>query len=317
MAKQKVLVFKGKEQALIEERELPEIREGEAAVRSLYSMVSPGTELALYRETHIGFSDPDIGWCNYPLDIGYATAGVVEESRIDGLRTGSTIIHYGPHADRVVITREDPVWAEVPEDLPAAASCFGRFAQIAYSSVAAALRSPRRVLVYGAGIVGNLAAQWFRELGADTTIVDLSEKRLEIASACGIDKTAQPEQLAAIERVDTIVEATGVADVVSDALARVATRGQVILLGSIRKPITINAYKLIHRKAVLLSGAHETVLGSARREVLQRALSALRDGALITEPIVTTRIPAQELPDLYKSMAAAPDENFGVLAEWG
>lgn len=316
--KQRVLVFEEKQRARLQVRELPEIREGEALVRSVCSLVSPGTEIALYEKTHIGFADPEISWCAYPLDIGYATAGSVEASCIEGLEPGSTVVHYGPHADRTVISKDTPLWEPVPEGVSPSVSCFGRFAQIAYSSVAAAVRPPRRVEVYGAGIVGNLAAQWFKDLGAETSVVDLSPRRLEIAAACGLPRARKADEPydQEAELIDTVVEATGVASVVNEALECVAADGQVILLGSIRRPITVNAYKLIHRKAVLLSGAHESILGSRRGEVLRRSLAALKQGRLRVDPIITRRIRPDELPNVYEDIASAPDEYFGVLIEW-
>ena len=38
-------------------------------------MISPGTELAFYTGTHIGFKDPSVKWAEYPFYPGYASVG--------------------------------------------------------------------------------------------------------------------------------------------------------------------------------------------------------------------------------------------------
>jgi threonine dehydrogenase-like Zn-dependent dehydrogenase len=327
--KQQVLVFRDSHDAILEERDMPELRPDEFRIATTHSLVSPGTELALYRKTHIGFDDPEITWCAYPLEIGYASTGIVSESRSSHVAVGDRIVHYGPHATVVTIGPSGPIWAPVPENISSTAACFGRFAQIAYSSVTAAPRPVGHVLVYGAGIVGNLAAQWFRDSGADTAIVDMSARRLEIARRCGIFQTERVgaprlddvDTTSGVDggrndRPNTIIEATGVATVVGQALDRVAIGGQVVLLGSIRHEVTINAYKQIHRKAVILSGAHETILGGDRVAVLANSLDALASERLQVDPIVTKTISPTELPGVYEQIIREPDEFFGVVVVW-
>jgi threonine dehydrogenase-like Zn-dependent dehydrogenase len=327
---QQVLVFRGPGDAVFETRSVPDLKQDEFRVEATHSLVSPGTELALYRKTHIGFDDPEITWCAYPLDIGYASAGIVSESRNPAVSEGDRVVHYGPHANVVTIGPGGPVWAPIPEGVIPPVACFGRFAQIAYSAVAAAVRSPRRVLVYGAGIVGNVTAQWFQDLGADVVLADVSALRLGIAARCGVSQTetvvADPENARAVpdtvrgfdgDPPDTVVEATGVASVVTEALNRVAVGGQVVLLGSIRHAVTINAYKQIHRKAVILSGAHETILGDDRSSVLSQSLEALAEHRLKVDPIITKSIAASGLPTVYERIIEDPDTYFGVIANWG
>ena len=321
MRETRVLVFDRVEHACWEDRVLPALAAGQFIVRNTHSLVSPGTEMALYQRRHIGFDDPQVTWCRYPLDIGYASVGVVEASEHPGVEPGCRVVHYGAHAERTLVTASGPLWAPVPDGLDSRAACFARFAQIAYSAKVAAPRAASSVYVYGAGIVGNLAAQWFADGGADTTITDRLHPRLKIAGECGLRGAAHrdeaPDPASAVAAPDTVVEATGVATVVVETLRRVAIGGQVILLGSIRNEVSLNLYKQIHRKAVLLSGAHETVLGERRGEVLRASLEAIGAGRLCVEPIVTQVIGADRLPGVYPLIASQPDRYFGVVVEWG
>lgn len=319
------LVFSSAFTAEFQTRELPSPRENEVTVQNRYSLISPGTELALYTGSHVGFSDPEITWARYPIEPGYASVGEVIESGSAGLSPGTMIMHYGGHARASLLSIEEVPWAVLPAGLDEKEACFSRFAQIAYSSVAAALRPPTHVRVYGAGIVGNLAAQWFSLSGADFVgIRDISKVRLEKARECGVrieEAVGAASSEAGVagpinDPPDTIVEATGVPVVVKEALSEVAPFGQVILLGSTRGTVELNVYKQIHRKAVLLSGAHETILGKEVRRVLEDSLDRLHKGSLRVGPLITHVISPAELPGIYPRLKEEPDTYLGVFVDW-
>lgn len=308
----KILIFTGKLQASFEERGLPDPADGEFLVRNDFSLVSPGTELALYTGTHIGFDDPEITWAVYPLDIGYASAGTVLQSKNTAFPEGSRVVHYGAHASFSLLN-ESTVASVIPDGLDKKTACFGRFAQIAASSVEACVRKYGKVLVYGAGIVGNLSAQWFSLKGADTVCIrDLSEDRMLRASSCGITVDGGDSD----DAPATVIEATGAPSVVNEALKEVAVGGQVVLIGSTRGPVEINVYKMIHRKVVALSGAHETILGERRKEVLTESLDRLADGGLKVASLMTHVITPDDLPGVYERILENPNDYLGVHVDW-
>jgi 2-desacetyl-2-hydroxyethyl bacteriochlorophyllide A dehydrogenase len=310
--KTKILVFEDKFSAAFAERVLPEPSHGEFLVRNSVSLVSPGTELALYTGTHVGFADPDIAWAAYPMDIGYASAGEVIASRSEGFPEGARVIHYGPHAPFSLVGPATTAHI-IPKGLDEKTACFGRFAQIAYSAAAACTRDFGSVAVYGAGIVGNLAAQWFSVLGAgEVTVRDPDPARRETAARCGLKvESGTPPGPA-----ETVVEATGVPAVVNEALERAAVGGQVVLLGSTRGAVEINVYKSIHRKALVLSGAHETVLGDRALGVLGESLDRLAAGDLNAAPMMTHVIGPDDLTGIYDKILAAPQDYLGVHVDW-
>ncbi len=76
--KAKRLTFPGKEQVEIEEVEIPDDPgEGEILVKHLFGLISPGTELAMFTESHVGFKDPDFSYASYPFLPGYTAVGKV------------------------------------------------------------------------------------------------------------------------------------------------------------------------------------------------------------------------------------------------
>jgi len=333
------VVFFGPLRAALEISELDgTLPSRSALVRSACSLLSPGTELALYAGTHIGFKDPEITWARYPLYPGYATIGIVEALG-EGLasepgfpRPGDRILHYQPHADAVIIDADRDFWIPVPKEMKSEPALFARFAQIARTAVEAS-QAEGDVLVLGAGIIGNLAGQLFRELkGAKVLIADPSAERLALASRCGIVNTINNSagnlqeaiaEMTGNRGVSVVIEATGIPSLVIDSLLAVNKGGEVVLLGSTRGKVELDVYKLVHRKATALVGAHEgrylpkAAPGEPSQELFARdALARIGSGSLIVEPFFTDRIGPEEIPAMYDTLLNDEAHHIGVVVEW-
>jgi len=315
---------------------IPELKENECLIQNKASLISPGTELALFTGTHVGFKDPDISWAKYPLSPGYATIGeVVEINGNSELKSGDEIMYYGLHSSHGIINPDVDIWTYIPDNL-SEESIFGRFTQIS-ATVPYLTQIGKRtgnVLVFGAGLIGNFCAQLY---GIDSErkviIADISDNRLSLAAECGINyqlNTSSGDPAEAIKRitnnegVDIIVEATGVPDLVSKALELVNPMGAVYLLGSSRGDISINAYKMIHRKGTSLIGAHESVInrldngnsGNPVRSQLDKMIHYLSTGQLKTKGMITHRITPDQAEEYYNHLLSDPDNYLGVLIEW-
>lgn len=328
-------VFPAPNEVALREDDLPAAPPPHAVrIRTQYSLISPGTELALLTQTHIGFSMPETHpWVRYPLYPGYAAVGEVEAvgAGVDGYASGDVVFYMGKHelyADvdpTATPVLPIPVGARV-DHLP-----FARLAQIANSApYVANICAGDRVAVIGLGLVGNLAAQICRRHGAEVIAVDLSPARRALAARCGIVHAVEAEREDAVAAVkawssggaDVVIEATGNPALVTPALQMVRPRGQVILLGSSRGTAQIDVYTLIHRPGVVVRGAHETVLpliaqeGLDRRAVLAQMLDWIAQGHLIVEPLHTHTVHPQELAQAYHRLNTDKDHALGVLVDW-
>ena len=335
----KRVVFEGPLQARLEEANLPEeLAPSGVVVRSELSLISPGTELALFSGTHIGFKDPEITWARYPLNPGYATVGIVEKAgpAAAGVpplpKAGDRILHYKPHADLVALDTSKDFWLPLPAAVKTTDALFLRFGQIASTAVEAS-RAQGDVLVLGAGIVGNLCAQLFRERARRKVVIaDLSPQRLSLAARCGLpggidtSGAALAEALKAATEgrgVNTVVEATGVPALVPEALRVVNRGGEVILLGSTRGTVELDVYKLVHRKATSLVGAHESryperaPAGSPSHESFARdVLSRILSGGLIVSPFLTDTVAPADIEAAYRMLLDDASHHVGVVVDW-
>jgi predicted dehydrogenase/threonine dehydrogenase-like Zn-dependent dehydrogenase len=199
----------------------PRVQSNSVLVRTLSSLISAGTERQM-----VGFaqssliskarSRPDlvqkvmdkvrrdgpvatfksvVARLDEPLPLGYSAAGTVIEvgAGLEGkYEPGQMVaiagIGIANHAEFCVVPSNLVV--PVPNDVPADQACFSTLGSIALHAVR--LITPALgdvVAVLGAGLVGQLAAQFARLAGARVIVLDYNAKRLELARANGAEST--------------------------------------------------------------------------------------------------------------------------------
>jgi threonine dehydrogenase-like Zn-dependent dehydrogenase len=192
-----------------------------------------------------------------------------------------------------------------------------------------------RVAVVGAGLIGQLALQLARLVGARPTVAsEPIAARREVALRCGasaaIDPTAPAaarefEALADGQGYDAVFEATGSPAAFNPALKLVARGGRLVLLGSTRGAVEqFDPYGDIHLTGVTLIGAHITTHPTHatpfNRWTLENnrrlALRLIGDGSLTLDPLISHRVAAEEAPAIFDRLADRPHDFLGVLIRW-
>ena len=317
-----------------------ELKDEEILVKTQYSLISPGTELAIYTGSHIGFSLPQPPFPLIPSNPGYALVGEVVRtgSGVEEVREGQRVLVEAPHGTFAVVNVKKNPPVSLPEKIPHDVAPFIRMAKIGITALRVAPpRLGESVLVLGMGLVGLLCGQLYRLSGATPVAgTDLLQNRLDLAAQFGIlplkgivpeERHAFGQKLRSLmggEGPSIVVEATGNPSLLSAALDLVREGGRAVLLGSTRGMVQLDAYSLIHRKGISLIGAHERVqdlslppLGGWNRVSNQDLLVKLfLDGAVQTAGLVTHRLLYSEALEIYPKMASRPDEFLGVLLDW-
>ncbi len=308
------------------------VPEGALLVKNQYSLISPGTELALYTGMHIGFSDPDIAWARYPICSGYASVGRVEYDKSEGANMqGKTVLHFSPHSSYSAIQPQEELFFVLDDSIDKKAALFARFAQIAATAVNICHVDPKAVLIFGAGLIGNLCAQLYQHKHDRVFLADISEKRLEIARQCGVKQpidsglTDFPERLQVLSDdhgIDLIIEGTGAPELVGHALELVNEFGEVLLLGSTRGTVELNVYKCIHRKKAMLTGAHEgyfplrSETGLSHEHFVNHFLELLGENRISVKPMISHEISPFEVKQAYEGLLHEKDTHLGVIINW-
>jgi 2-desacetyl-2-hydroxyethyl bacteriochlorophyllide A dehydrogenase len=303
---------------------------------ALCSLISTGTELALYTGRHIGFTLPDPPFPMMPQRPGYAFVGRVTAmgQEVDGIQPGQRVLIEAPHGTAAVVDVRDTTVVPLPDSISHAEGALVRMAGIALTAARVApLQLGDAVVVYGLGLVGLLAAQLFRLNGTQPAIgVDRLASRIQVAKDSGLlalnaselDVPAEVARLTEGRGPDVVVEATGSPAVVSLCLDLVGRGGRVVLLGSTRGRADIDVYSHIHRKGVQVIGAHESVQGldltpnaSWTKERNLALLAGLfAEGKLRSQGLVSHRVRPADLLSVYDTLAEKPQDYLGVLVDW-
>ncbi len=181
------IVEKGK--AVLEEEPTPECEAGQLLCKTLYSGLTNGTERNVLVGGNYGKS--------WPNRSGYQVVGRVLEVGfgVEGFEVGDTV-YSGEHCGHVEYFKVPEVTGgnimrKLIIKLPATiekkeAALFGMASVALHDVRRAGTKLGDKVLVVGAGPVGQFTAQAAQAAGAIVSICDIDEKRLEKAQELGI-----------------------------------------------------------------------------------------------------------------------------------
>jgi L-iditol 2-dehydrogenase len=177
----------------------------------------------------------------------------------------------------------------------------------------------RRVVVLGAGPIGNLVAQAARASGAaQILITDLSDHRLEIAQRCGLPNTSNPsrEDLKAASRrvfgdqgFDLAFECVGVEATLAAATENLAKGGTMVVVGVFGdKP---------RMDLGLVQDRELKVLGTLmyQRPDYEQAVAWIASGDIITEPLMSEHFPMERYLDAYRFLDEKRDLTMKVFID--
>ena len=290
--------------------------------------------MAIYTGTHIGYSLPEPPFPLMPHRPGYAMVGEVTAlgSAVQGLAMGQRVLMETGHGTMAVADTRTHAVVPVPAAVPSTRAPLARLAGIAFTALRVA--PPQlgdRVVVLGLGLVGLLSGQLFHLAGARPVVgMDRLAERLKLAEACGITPAdaSREEPAAAVGRVigasgaDIVIEATGSPTLVPVGLHAARRGGTVVLLGSTRGAVTLDAYSLLHRKAVRLIGGHETALPFQgdhpwpRLRNLALALDLMAAGELRTDGMITDELKMEQALSAHDLLRDHPEAHLGVIIHW-
>src|SRR5688500_12573166 len=171
------------------------------------------------------------------------------------------------------------------------------------NAVHAAFAEPiegRSVLVTGCGPIGLCAIGIAKAAGASLVIAtDTEPYRLELARTMGADLALDAAEAETEERVATatggdgvevVLEMSGAAPALAQALRVVTRGGSIRLLGIFAEPPQVELSELVIMKGLRLHG----IYGRRIYDTWDRTQSLLRSGALDVSPIITHRLELAE-----------------------
>jgi L-iditol 2-dehydrogenase len=177
----------------------------------------------------------------------------------------------------------------------------------------------KKILVLGAGPIGNLTAQAARGLGAAAVAIsDLSDFRLKVARACGIPHAFNPaqEDLASAFReafgpdgADAILECVGVEETVGQAISLARKGTDIVIVGVFGERPRVDI-GLVQDKELRLIG---TLMYKA--EDYRTAIDLVQSGRVLLKPLMTRHFPFEQYPDAYHYIEKNRDRTMKVFID--
>ena len=179
-----------------------------------------------------------------------------------------------------------------------------------------------RVAVTGCGPIGLFAICVARACGAGPILAtDVNDYRLELARACGADRTVQVkredwveavQEMTDGEGVDVVCEMSGQPKVVVESLRALRNAGRLSLLGLSSQDLTFDFSKLLIFKGITMQG----ILGRRMYETWHQMTALLESGRLDISKAITHVMPLEDLEEAMSTLAAQQAGKI-VLVPWG
>jgi predicted dehydrogenase/threonine dehydrogenase-like Zn-dependent dehydrogenase len=296
---------------------------GQVLLRTHATLVSPGTERAFLQGL------PNTG-AAFPTVPGYSAAGVVERTGrgVRGLAPGTRVAGIAPHASHAVA--DAALLVPIPDGVGDHEACFVELGVITLQGVRRARILPgERVVVLGLGLIGQLALQLGRWVGAAPLVaVARSNAWFEAARASGADAclalAGQPDAHRSLA-ADVVLEATGSPQAVRTACECARPGGRVVLLGSSRGVTSgFDFERLVAARGVELLGAHVSSVAAqesapgrwTRRDEARLFLDLAARRTLRLEPLVGRIVRPADANAVYDELLASEHGAIGIVFDW-
>lgn len=314
---------------------------------------TPAADEVLVRVGFCGVCGSDIprtfvkGTYHFPTVCGHEFAGTVESC-------GAAVADYRP-GDRVVVfpllwcgkcascelgnyvqcsdydyygSRRDGAFAEyvavppknlvtVPEGVSMEAASMTEPAAVALHALKRAGGSfiGETVVIFGAGPIGLITAQWARMMGAARVVVfDLIPEKLEMAERLGFELALDVRQCDPVEKVgdltagygaEVCVEGAGVPVTFNQAIAAARVGGRVVIMGNPSADVTLPAALIsqaMRRELDVLGTWNSSFSASGNNDDWRSVLDAAAADAIDLDSLVSHRVPLPGAFDALKMM---------------
>ena len=306
-------------------------------VKTLYSAVSAGTECAWISGNA---NNPAQRFPFYP---GYSAVGKVMEvgSGVKNFAVGDAVIApWGGHRSHIVAPADPAAWNGAhrisDERISLNDAAFAHIASFPMLGVRRLkIQLGESVMIAGLGILGQIALQAAKYSGAAPLLAcDLSGERRELALKLGADAVFDPQDASFAEKVraasggkgvDAVVEVTGKAIALKQALGYVAKMGRISLLGCTRVPdCPIDFYRDVHLPGITLIGAHTSNRPSiesrpgewSQYDDYETILKFLASGRFDFASLVHKTISPADCTDLYDTLLHGRNPPMGIVFDW-
>jgi 2-desacetyl-2-hydroxyethyl bacteriochlorophyllide A dehydrogenase len=327
------IICESKGKAILREWEVLCPKDDEVLLENDYSAVSAGTERANLMQLPNTATTNGSAWAPR-----YSAAGrvIAAGKDVDNLKIGDrVIVSWGGHRSHS-IKKADTVLKIEDDSIDLLDASFAHIASFSFLGIRKLkIEIGESVMVAGMGILGAFAVQIAGLSGAIPVLVsDFDPVRRKLALSLGAAAAFSPDEDNFVEKVktasggngpDAVVEVTGSAAALQQALEYIAWEGRISLLGCTRiSDVPIDFYKYVHKRGISLIGAHtftrakqESAPGRwTEHDDYRTFLKLVAAGKLQVRPLISEIASPEDAPMIYGRLAEMKNPPLGIVFDW-
>jgi 2-desacetyl-2-hydroxyethyl bacteriochlorophyllide A dehydrogenase len=323
------IIFPARGEVELQSYELPPTGATDLRVKTLYSLVSIGTETTVLHQRY----DADSHFArmfSFPqIKTGVLAIGEVEQMGTDvqGFSAGDRVFMRMAHGSHQLLPAER--CSLVPAAIDSKSACWCGLAKTAFRAAWAGQFAPGgQVLIIGAGPVGQMTLRWAHAYGMEQiVVVDLSEQRLEHAKRGGATATwcgdlgRHREQVSSMNEglgPELVIDTTGNPAVFQQALAVLGRFGKLILLGDTGYPGQQKLSSDVMTKGLTIQATHESHDrdGWTQRRIDAWFFESVLAGRFDLSQLITHEFLPQQASQAYALAEEQREQVMGILFDW-
>ena len=325
----KRIIFPQKGQVVLEDFSLPPMGAGDIRVRTLYSLMSIGTENIILQQKYA----PDTHFAkmfSFPqLKTGVQAVAEVQAvgEDVSDFQPGDHIYMRKAHGSHQVVPAAN--CSLIPEGVDLKSACWAGLAKTAFRAAwAGRFELGQQLLIIGAGPVGQMAVRWAAVSGVEMiAVVDLCEERLKHAENGGATRLFKGQVSQMLEEIralnggngpSLVVDVTGNAEVFKQALAATGRFGKVILLGDSGYPAEQCLSSDVMVKGLTIQATHDSHDrdGWTQRRVDELFFNLVRRNQFSLSSLITHEFLPIDCEQAYDLANRHRDQTMGILFDW-
>jgi threonine dehydrogenase-like Zn-dependent dehydrogenase len=296
--------------------------------RTLYSAISPGTELAAY----IGLpSLRDIP--QYPRVVGYCNVAEVMEvgSDVSSVARGDRVLSFKSHRSHFILNEKE-IFVRLKSGICLQSAAVAYLFHLGYSAVMRSeIKLGSRVAILGIGPIGLGCIALSRMAGAEVTAISNYRGALELGQQFGAKNAfARMECEGLSNSMDVVISTTNSWDDWQLALNLAAPLGRLAVLGfpgrGVKMPKNFNPLssrffyeKQLSIEAMGIMPERPDAHGFLRFNLidnLEYILRKISDNEIGAKSLISAVFPAKELEQAYEALLVRKNSECTILLEW-
>lgn len=297
----------------------------EVVIRTLYSAISTGTEVA-------GFCVRPNTQSSFPCQPGYSGVGEIIRvgRKVKHLAPGQIVAGRAAHASLGRL-RASEAFA-LPDGVGLEDAAFIHIGNIAYHGIQhGRIRHGERVVVIGRGIIGQIATQIAKAMGAGE-VISIARTRSHVTDALSrvtdrviatADIGEDLDGVLAGLAADAVVEVSGDPSALHQAVCATRDGGRVVLLGSSRGSTRGFDFGELADRRISLVGANIRALTDPRpgstynyHRTGDAFLRLVAEGKVDLQSLTSVKVDPWEAGRFYRLLATGASNCVGALFCW-